>query len=126
MGRAEEIIRQAIPSEADLIGKVSIAIDFESISPLTGAMGEDILEETYAELDKRKEVFMQYRSIREKIGGWLFGFYINPAVRKQNELNLKYKEFADEYRELCKERAELVDRVNNLQVEIMRCKQEKS
>ena len=56
----------------------------------------------------------------------MYGFYINPAVAKQNQLNASLAVVCDEYDKLRQERNALVDRINKLQAEILKLTQELS
>ncbi len=126
MTDAVKIIKENIPSEDELKGNVKIGVDFDRISLLAGSTADEELERVLGRIRDDHEVIPQYRGFKEKLGGMMYGFYINPAVKKQNELNEKLAIVCDEYDKLRAERNSLVDRVNALQAEILKLSQEQA
>ncbi len=126
MTDAVNIIKNNIPPEEELKGSVKIGVDFERINMLAGSGADEELERVLGRIRENHEVIPQYRGIKEKIGGMMYGFYINPAVSKQNQLNASLAVVCDEYDKLRQERNALVDRINKLQAEILKLTQELS
>lgn len=126
MNNATEMIKANIPSEDELRGSVKIGVDFEKISLLAGSSADEELERVLGRIREDHTVVPQYRGFKEKLGGMMYGFYINPAVAKQNALNESLAVVCDEYAKLRQERNELVERLNSLQAEILKLSGERA
>ena len=70
-------------------GTVGLPVDFADISVLMGLSMEDSVTREIAFIEENKKVVPQYTSIAKKLGGMFYGFYYNPCVYAQNDINDK-------------------------------------
>jgi len=66
-------------------------------------------------IEENKKVVPQYHSLLEKIGGMFYGFYYNPCVYAQNNLNDKILTVMKQFCEQEKIKQDLFSRINVLQ-----------
>ena len=88
-------------------GTVTLPADFNDISVLMGLSMEDSVTRELAFIEENKKVVPQYTSLAKKLGGMFYGFYYNPCVYAQNDIN--------EFREQEKIKQDLFARINVLQ-----------
>lgn len=122
---AREMIEQKATDLGSVRGSVSLPVDFEQISMLAGISADEALSGVISKIREDHRIVSQYRSVGEKIGGGLFGFYINHSVDQQNDVNENLATVFSEFDELSKEKAELLGRINDLSVRIMKLEKER-
>ena len=88
--------RELFASEATKRGEVTLPVNFDDISVLMGLSMEDSIT-------------------REQLGGMFYGFYYNPCVYAQNDINDKLLTVLKEFREQEKIKQDLFSRINVLQ-----------
>ncbi len=96
-------------------GTVTLPVNFEDISVLMGLSMEDSVSRTLDLIEKDKKVVPQYTSLAKKLGGMFYGFYYNPCVYAQNDINDKLLTVLKEFREQEKIKQDLFSRINVLQ-----------
>ncbi len=111
---AREIFEEKRASEG-LEGSVKLPVRFEDISVLMGLSMEDEISRTLALIEKDKKVVPQYTSLAKKLGGMFYGFYYNPCVYAQNDINDKLLTVLKEFCEQEKKKQDLFARINVLQ-----------
>ena len=99
-------------------GTVELPVSFEEISVIMGVSMEDSVSGALAYARENKKVVPQYHSIKEKIGGMLYGFFYNPCVYAQNDFNEKLLMAYEEFSEQEKIKHQLFNRINDLQSRI--------
>ena len=109
---------QKILADRD-IPEVDFPMTFDDISLISASSSDNtaadgFIGNTIPKMHEIEQVVPQYRSLPEKIGGLLFGFYINQAVYKQNDLNKNLGIVFDEVENNRKEIAELRSRILKL------------
>lgn len=96
-------------------GSVTLSVSFDDISVLMGISMEDSVSRMIKYIEENKKVVPQYHSLPEKLGGMFYGFYYNPCVYAQNDINDKilmvFKEFCVQE----KIKQDLFSRINVLQ-----------
>lgn len=102
-------------ASAKLEGTVKLPVNFEDISVLMGISMEDQVSRMISFIEENKKVVPQYHSIPEKLGGMFYGFYYNPCVYAQNDINDKMLTVLKEFREQEKKKQDLFARINVLQ-----------
>ena len=125
MSTAREDIAALIPDAEGLKGKVAIPLEFEKISMLAGVSVDDALDGTMSKLREKHEVIPQYRDIKEKTGGMMYGFYINPAVKHQNQIDQALFEVFEEFEKLVEEKNQLLDQINKAKTKLERLEKER-
>lgn len=100
---------------AKLEGSVKLPVNFEDISVLMGISMEDQVSRMISFIEENKKVVPQYHSIPEKLGGMFYGFYYNPCVYAQNDINDKLLTVLKQFREQEKKKQDLFARINVLQ-----------
>lgn len=98
-----------------LEGTVKLPVDFNDISVLMGLSMEDSVTRELAYIEENKKVVPQYTSLAKKLGGMFYGFYYNPCVYAQNDINDKLLTVLKEFREQEKIKQDLFARINVLQ-----------
>ncbi|MCR5529509.1 MAG: hypothetical protein K6F49_09855 [Saccharofermentans sp.] len=98
--------------EGKEVPKVDFPMTFDDISLISASSSDNttvdaFIGNTIPKMHEIEQVVPQYRSLPEKIGGLLFGFYINHAVYKQNDVNKNLGIVFDEVEANRKEIAEL-------------------
>ena len=96
-------------------GTVRLPVDFNDISVLMGLSMEDSVTRELAFIEENKKVVPQYTSLAKKLGGMFYGFYYNPCVYAQNDINDKMLTVLKEFREQEKIKQDLFSRINVLQ-----------
>ena len=96
-------------------GTVTLPADFNDISVLMGLSMEDSVTRELAFIEENKKVVPQYTSLAKKLGGMFYGFYYNPCVYAQNDINDKLLTVLKEFREQEKIKQDLLARINVLQ-----------
>ena len=96
-------------------GTVTLPVDFNDISVLMGLSMEDSVTREIAFIEENKKVVPQYTSLAKKLGGMFYGFYYNPCVYAQNDINDKMLTVLKEVREQEKIKQDLFSRINVLQ-----------
>ena len=94
---------------------VALPVNFEDISVLMGISMEDSVSRMISYIEENKKVVPQYHSLLEKIGGMFYGFYYNPCVYAQNDINDKILIVLKQFREQEKIKQDLFSRINVLQ-----------
>ena len=96
-------------------GTVTHPVSFDDISVLMGLSMEDSVTREIAFIEENKKVVPQYTSIAKKLGGMFYGFYYNPCVYAQNDINDKLLTVLKEFRDQEKIKQDLFSRINVLQ-----------
>ena len=117
---ARELLKTKIPDDGEVTGKVKIPVEFDRIYMLAGQSADEALEGVITRLGSEHTVTPQYRTIREKIGGMLYGFYINHSVEQQNRINESIYTVCDEFNRLSEEKKTLMEEINRLQMLLIR------
>ena len=107
--------RELFASKPSRKGEVELPVKFEDISVLMGLSMEDEISRTLDLIEKDKKVVPQYTSLAKKLGGMFYGFYYNPCVYAQNDINDKLLTVLKEFREQEKIKQDLFSRINVLQ-----------
>ena len=107
--------RQMFATKPSFEGSVELPVKFEDVSVLMGLSMEDEVSRTIALIEENKKVVPQYTSIAKKLGGFFYGFYYNPCVYAQNDINDKLLTVLKEFREQEKIKQDLFSRINVLQ-----------
>ena len=100
---------------SDKKAPVELPVNFEEISVLMGISMEDSVSRMISFIEENKKVVPQYHSLLEKIGGMFYGFYYNPCVYAQNNLNDKILTVMKQFCEQEKIKQDLFSRINVLQ-----------
>ena len=111
---ARELFASIVKSEGRG-GTVTLPADFNDISVLMGLSMEDSVTRELAFIEENKKVVPQYTSLAKKLGGMFYGFYYNPCVYAQNDINDKLLTVLKEFREQEKIKQDLFARINVLQ-----------
>jgi len=96
-------------------GEVTLPVNFDDISVLMGLSMEDSITRELQYIEENKKVVPQYTSLAKKLGGMFYGFYYNPCVYAQNDINDKLLTVLKEFREQEKIKQDLFSRINVLQ-----------
>ena len=96
-------------------GEVTLPVNFDDISVLMGLSMEDSITRELQYIEENKKVVPQYTSLAKKLGGMFYGFYHNPCVYAQNDINDKMLTVLKEFREQEKIKQDLFARINVLQ-----------
>ncbi|MBR5387448.1 MAG: hypothetical protein IK142_07705 [Clostridiales bacterium] len=107
--------REMFAAKPSVEGNVELPVKFEDVSVLMGLSMEDEVSRTIALIEENKKVVPQYTSIAKKLGGFFYGFYYNPCVYAQNDINDKLLTVLKEFREQEKIKQDLFSRINVLQ-----------
>jgi hypothetical protein len=107
--------REMFAAKPSVEGSVELPVKFEDVSVLMGLSMEDEVSRTIALIEENKKVVPQYTSIAKKLGGFFYGFYYNPCVYAQNDINDKLLTVLKEFREQEKIKQDLFSRINVLQ-----------
>ena len=103
-------------SEAERIDSdIELPVNFEDISVLMGISMEDEVARTISLIEENRKVVPQYTSISKKLGGMFYGFYYNPCVYAQNDINDKLLTVFKKFCEQEKIKQDLFSRINILQ-----------
>ena len=97
---------------------VDFPVSFEDISVCGASSADGYLDSLIKEFTERATVIPQYRNIKEKIGGALFGFYINHSVNQQNEINARFLEVLQEFKVNNDEILRLSERIKELEAQL--------
>jgi len=100
------------------IEEITLPVNFEDISVVVGVSMEDQVSGAVSYIRENKKVIPQYTSLLKKIGGMFYGFYYNPCVYEQNDLNNAYLTVCEEFSKQEKIKKELFVRINDLQSRI--------
>ena len=111
---ARELFASKVKADG-LEGTVKLPVDFNDISVLMGLSMEDSVTRELAYIEENKKVVPQYTSLAKKLGGMFYGFYYNPCVYAQNDINDKLLTVLKEFREQEKKKQDLFARINILQ-----------
>ena len=111
---ARELFASKVKADG-LEGTVKLPVDFNDISVLMGLSMEDSVTRELAYIEENKKVVPQYTSLAKKLGGMFYGFYYNPCVYAQNDINDKMLTVLKEFREQEKIKQDLFARINVLQ-----------
>lgn len=122
---AREMIKDAVGDTSSLKGSVSLPLEFEKISMLAGISADEALSGVIGKIKEEHRVIPQYRTVKEKLGGGLFGFYINHSVDQQNNFNENMAAVCEEFDRLSREKAELLKRINDVSVKIMKLEKQR-
>ena len=109
MPTAREMLAEAA-SKAD-IGHVDFPVTFFEVAMKNAGANEDYIKGLLKDIHEHGTIVPQYVTIREKIAGLIFGFYINHSVYQQNDLHVNFNRVFDEIENNRKEIAELRDRI---------------
>ena len=116
MSSAREMLSDILSSyEAE---NIDFPVSFEDISVCGASSADGYLDSLVKEFTERAVVIPQYRNIKEKIGGALFGFYINHSVNQQNEINARFLEVFQEFKVNNDEILRLSERIKELEAQI--------
>ena len=107
--------RELFASKPSREGEVELPVRFDDVSVLMGLSMEDSVSREIAYIEENKKVVPQYTSIAKKLGGMFYGFYYNPCVYAQNDINDKILTVLKEFREQEKIKQDLFSRINVLQ-----------
>ncbi|SEV95973.1 hypothetical protein SAMN05216413_0813 [Ruminococcaceae bacterium KH2T8] len=116
MASAREILSDILSSEKT--SSVDIPVSFDDISVWGASSSDGYLDALEKEFSERATVIPQYRNIKEKIGGALFGFYINHSVNQQNAINARFLEVLQEFRSNNEEILRLTERIKELEMQL--------
>lgn len=122
---AREMIKESLGDTSSLKGSISLPLEFEKISMLAGISADEALDGVIGKIKEEHKVIPQYRSFKEKLGGGLFGFYINHSVDQQNNFNENMAAVCEEFDRLSKEKAELMKKINDVSVRIMKLEKQR-
>lgn len=95
--------------------KVDIPFTFDDISVCGASSADGYLESLEREFADKATVIPQYRDLKEKLGGALFGFYINHSVNQQNEINVRFLDVLREFKTNNEEIVRLSERIKELE-----------
>ncbi len=107
--------RELFASKPSRKGSVELPVNFEDVSVLMGLSMEDSVTREISYIEENKKVVPQYTSLAKKLGGMFYGFYYNPCVYAQNDINDKILTVLKEFREQEKIKQDLLARINALQ-----------
>lgn len=116
MASAREMLSDILSSED--VSSVDIPVSFDDISVWGASSSDGYLDALEKEFAGRATVIPQYRDVKEKLGGALFGFYINHSVRQQNELNNKFLEVFREFKSNNEEIMRLAEKIKELEAQL--------
>lgn len=117
MSTARELMAAAV-DPAVYEGKVKLPAEFDDIRLLQGSGNDSYISNLLNETRKWCPVIPQYRDIKEKVGGAIFGFYINHWVDGQNEIDRKLLDVFEEYEKNNKEAEALLKRICELEAKL--------
>lgn len=124
MSSALDILRKSIPDDKAYIGSVELPVDFDAINVLTGSANSKSLEVNFNNIREGKRLDLRPAGSKSKLASKIFGFYLKPAYEKQTAVNENLAVAFEEYKKLLDEEKYLVNRINELQVEILKLSSE--
>ncbi len=96
------------------IGHVDFPVTFFEVNMMTAGSNEEYIRNVLKDIHEHGTIVPQYVTLREKIAGMIFGFYINHSVYQQNDLHVNFNRVFDEIENNRREIAELRDRIVEL------------
>ena len=99
------------------IGHVDFPVTFFAVNMMTAGSNEEYISDLLKNIHEHGTIVPQYVTLREKIAGMIFGFYINHSVYQQNDLHVNFNRVFDEIENNRREIAELRDRIVELHKE---------
>lgn len=112
MPTAREMLAEA--AKGATIGHVDFPVTFFEVNMMTAGSNEDHIRELLKDIHEHGTIVPQYVTLREKLAGMIFGFYINHSVYQQNDLHVNFNRVFDEIENNRREIAELRDRIVEL------------
>ncbi len=113
MSTAREMLSDILLSSG--AANVDVPVSFDDISVCGASSADGYLESLEHEFSDRAKVIPQYRDLKEKLGGALFGFYINHSVEQQNEINARFLDVLREFKANNDEIVRLSNRLKELE-----------
>ena len=112
MPTAHEMLAEAAAKAT--IGHVDFPVTFFEVNMMTAGSNEEYIRDVLKNIHEHGTIVPQYVTLREKIAGMIFGFYINHSVYQQNDLHVNFNRVFDEIENNRREIAELRDRIVKL------------
>ena len=112
MPTAREMLAEA--ADKATIGHVDFPVTFFEVNMMTAGSNEEYIRDLLKNIHEHGTIVPQYVTLREKIAGLIFGFYINYSVYQQNDLHTNFNRVFDELENNRREIAELRDRIIEL------------
>ena len=112
MPTAREMLAEA--ADKATIGHVDFPVTFFEINMMTAGSNEEYIRDLLKNIHEHGTIVPQYVTLREKIAGMIFGFYINHSVYQQNDLHVNFNRVFDEIENNRREIAQLRDRIVKL------------
>lgn len=112
MPTAREMMAEALTGKN--FEAVDFPISFFEVNMMASGSNETYIRDLLKDIHEHETVVPQYVTLKEKVAGAIFGFYINHSVYQQNDFNRNLNRVFDEVENNRREIAELRGRILEL------------
>lgn len=119
MSNVRKIIAEKVAS-TNLSGTIAIPFDFKKLKGKISSSGTTRIPEENIEAIRKSEVVLKPSNVIGRVCSWFMGFFVYGIFNNQNSLNKELTSVLLESERLANEREELLKRVFDLDIRLMK------